>query len=63
MTYLSQRMREIREEEAVPREVREAYRRGETVRFMGKDIDPIVAWKISGNWPWEEPVSYRGRGA
>lgn len=63
MTYLSQRMREIREEEAVPKEVREAHRRGETVRFMGRDIDAITAWKIN---MWPEPgetVNYMGRGA
>ena len=63
MTYLSMRMREIREEEAVPKAVREAHRRKETVRFLGRDIDPVTAWRITGTWPWEDSVSYLGRGA
>jgi hypothetical protein len=61
MTYLSKRTREIREEESVPAAVREDHRNRVTVRFIGKDIDPITAWQISKVWPWEEPVSYMGR--
>lgn len=63
MTYLSRRTREISEEDAVPQRVRDAARIGATVQFMGKRIDPITAWRISGVWPWEEPVSHMGRGA
>lgn len=63
MTYLSKRMREIKDEEAVPADVREAHRNGETVRFLGRSIDPVTAWRISGVWPWVEPVNYRGRAA
>lgn len=63
MTYLSQRMREIREEEAVPAEVREACREGVKVWFMGREIDPVTAWRI-GIWPGPgETVNYMGRGA
>lgn len=63
MTYLSQRMREIRYEESVPAEVRAAHRRGETVKFMGRQITPLVAYRISNVWPWgyEGPINYRGR--
>jgi hypothetical protein len=62
MTYLARRMREIREEESVPGEVRAAMRRGETVQFLGRAIDPVAAWRISSVWPWVETISYRGRG-
>lgn len=61
MTYLSRRMREIRAEESVPAEVRTALRRGETVAFMGRRIDPVTAWRISGVWPWVDTISYLGR--
>lgn len=62
MTYLARRTREIREEAAVPGEVRAAMRRHETVQFMGRRIDPVTAWRISGVWPWIDTVNYLGRG-
>jgi hypothetical protein len=62
MTYLSRRHREIREEDGVPSSARQAARARVSVRFMGKDIDPITAWRI-GSWPVQEIVNYRGRGA
>lgn len=63
MTYLSMRMREIRKEESVPAEVRQDMRDGVTVRFMGRDVDAVTAWRI-GMWPQDSiAVNYMGRGA
>lgn len=60
MSYLSRRMREIRYEDSVPAEARQAVRDGVTVRFMGRDIDAVTAWRID-MWPEVETVSYMGR--
>lgn len=67
MSYLSRRIREIREEEAVPKEVRQDHRAGVTFRFIGKDIDAVTAWRI-GAWylPGDRElheIRYTGRGA
>jgi hypothetical protein len=63
MTYLSRRMREHRYEDEVPADVRQDVRSGVTVRFMGRDVDAVTAWRMSGVWPWIEAVDYMGRGA
>lgn len=63
MSYLSRRMREHRYEEEVPAAVRQAARDRVTVRFMSRDIDAVTAWRMSGVWPWEDAISYLGRGA
>lgn len=61
MTYLSRRMREHRYEDAVPQEVRQDARDGITVRFMGKDVDAVTAWRI-GIYPEKGVVvNYMGR--
>jgi hypothetical protein len=62
MSYLSRRIREHAYEDVVPAEVRQAARDGLTVRFMGREVDAVTAWRMS-MWPPEETVSYLGRGA